>query len=245
MIGIPGQVGHDRTAGSSDGQPASETVVQLPGGDGSDAQSADQRPPYRSTPGTLRDQSQSPLDTAQSLQQTAQGRAFVSGLTASGIPAVALRAYHAAAAAMARSAPSCGVDWALLAAIGKVESDHGRHAGSALGTDGVDRPPVYGPLLTRIADTDSARLDGSATYDRAVGPMQFIPGTWQAWGTDGNGDGVADPQNIYDAALSAARYLCAGGADVAANPAAAVFRYNHSASYVALVLALAAAYRTG
>ncbi|HEX6447268.1 MAG TPA: lytic transglycosylase domain-containing protein [Streptosporangiales bacterium] len=238
-MGVPTHLGHEPTVATSAEQPASETVVHLPDGVPPDAAGHGGISPSGSTPGTLRDQ------PPQDLQESAQGRAVVSGLTATGVPAVALRAYHSAADAMSRNAPSCGIDWALLAAIGKVESDHGRHAGSGLGADGVDRPPVFGPLLTRITDTDAGQLDASTTYDRAVGPMQFIAGTWRAWATDGNGDGVADPQNIYDAALTAARYLCAGGADVAANPAAAVFRYNHSASYVALVLALAAAYRTG
>jgi membrane-bound lytic murein transglycosylase B len=238
VIGVPAHLAHEPIVATSADQPASQTVVDLPGRDLPVPPGTMRTPPDRKAPGTLRDQP--PV-----LQETEQGRAVVSGLTASGIPAVALRAYRAAASAMSRSVPSCGIDWALLAAIGKVESDHGRHAGSALGTDGVDRPPVYGPLLTGIADTDGGRLDGDASYDRAVGPMQFIPGTWRGWAADGNGDGVADPQNIDDAALAAARYLCAGGTGVAANPGAAVFRYNHSASYVALVLALAAAYRTG
>src|SRR5687767_9098537 len=60
-----------------------------------------------------------------------------------------------------------------------------------------------------IVDTDGGVLDGDARWDRAVGPMRFIPSTWQLVGRDGNGDGIADPFSIDDAALSAAAYLCA------------------------------------
>jgi hypothetical protein len=77
--------------------------------------------------------------------------------------------------------------------------------------------------------------------------MQFIPSTWARWGADANGDGVADPFNVNDAALAAARYLCAAGGDLrtTAGRTAAVLTYNYSNEYVARVLALAAAYRAG
>ena len=144
-----------------------------------------------------------------------------------------------------RKAPSfapagCGVRPELLAAIGQVES--GNIGGRALTGHRVT-PPVYGPPLTggavaRISDSDGGRLDGSSAYDRAVGPMQFIPTTWAAWGTDADDDGTADPQNVYDAAASAARYLCAGGRDLA-DPGSlrrAILSYNYSGEYVATVL---------
>jgi len=74
--------------------------------------------------------------------------------------------------------------------------------------------------------------------------MQFIPGTWARSGVDGNGDGVADPNNLFDAALTAGRYLCAGGGDLRDRSQAeqAVFRYNHSADYVSTVVTWADAY---
>lgn len=169
---------------------------------------------------------------------------IVSGLTGTGIPYVALRAYKAAAQNLARTDPGCGLDWALLAAIGRVESDHGRYGGAALRANGTVTTPIYGPAL-RIGDSDGGQLDGDVRADRAVGPMQFLPGTWSAFGVDGSGDGRADPQNIADAALSAGRYLCADGADLSNDPGAAVFRYNHSAEYVSLVLSLAESYRSG
>jgi membrane-bound lytic murein transglycosylase B len=176
----------------------------------------------------------------------------ISGLAANGIPRVALNAYRVAAARMANTQPSCGIDWALLAGIGREESDHGRFAGATLNPDGTSTPPVVGiPLngngTALIGDTDRGRLDGDTVYDRAVGPMQFIPSTWAAYGADANGDGKADVFNINDAALASARYLCAAGGNLRthAGQVAAVLAYNHSDEYLAQVLALAEAYRTG
>jgi membrane-bound lytic murein transglycosylase B len=173
-------------------------------------------------------------------------------LAADGIPAVALDAYRKAAARVAATYPGCGLPWPLLAAIGRVESDHGRFAGSQLYTDGTDAPRVIGiPLnghgTALIRDTDHGLLDGDTVYDRAVGPMQFIPSTWATWGVDGNGDGVVSPFNIYDAALAAADYLCSAGGNLqtAAGQIRAVLAYNHSDAYLATVLALEKVYATG
>jgi len=185
---------------------------------------------------------------------TAQGGAEVAGSPAQGdVPARALRAYQAAALAVQTSDPSCGLDWALLAGIGRVESNHGRYGGSRLDTDGVARPLIIGipldgrPGVARIGDSDRGVFDGDTTFDRAVGPMQFIPGTWARSGADGDGDGRLDPHDIDDAALAAARYLCAGDARVSDVPGAlaALMRYNHSVAYGVRVLGLAAAYRRG
>ena len=121
---------------------------------------------------------------------------------------------------MASRDPGCRLNWSLLAGIGRVESNHGRYGGAQIGQDGTVRPADLGPRLDGtggvgvVRDTDHGRYDGDPLYDRAVGPMQFIPGTWRGYGADGNGDGVADPQNLDDAALAAARYLCAGGGDL-------------------------------
>lgn len=173
-------------------------------------------------------------------------------LTRSGIPLIALDAYRAAAELIAGSNSSCGLHWSLLAAIGRVESDHGRHGGSIIGLDGRVAPPIIGPALdgngvALIRDSDGGRFDDDTVYDRAVGPMQFLPGTWRIVGVDGNDDGLARPGNMFDAALSAGRYLCAAGADLTdpSDRRAAVFRYNHSHSYVDLVLSLVEAYRAG
>jgi hypothetical protein len=177
----------------------------------------------------------------------------IDSLGQSGIPAAAVDAYVRAANRLATEDPGCGIRWTLLAAIGRVESNHGRFGGAMLRDDGYSTKPIRGiPLDGRanvalIRDTDRGLLDGDTAYDRAVGPMQFIPSTWQAIGVDGNGDGRRDPDNIFDAAYGAARYLCDGDADLrdAAARARAVRRYNNADEYVRVVLNLADMYETG
>ncbi|HEY0168637.1 MAG TPA: lytic transglycosylase domain-containing protein [Jatrophihabitans sp.] len=185
-------------------------------------------------------------------QPAAATPAAISGLAANGIPAVALNAYRLAAARLASAQPGCGLQWWLLAGIGRVESNHGRYGGASLDASGESRPHIIGLALDGvvydyIADTDGGRLDADTRYDRAVGPMQFIPSTWAAYGIDGNGDGITSPFNINDAALAAGRYLCAAGGDLrtAAGRTRAVLAYNHSDEYLALVLGTAAAYAAG
>ena len=176
----------------------------------------------------------------------------VSDLAADGIPVVALDAYRRAAAESAVRSPGCGLPWPLLAAIGRVESDHGRFADSQLHADGTSAPPIRGIALNGVGtalirDTDGGRLDGDTVYDRAVGPMQFIPSTWATWRVDGNGDGVMNPFNIYDAATAAANYLCAAGGNLQteAGQISAILAYNHSGAYLAIVLALEKEYAAG
>ena len=77
----------------------------------------------------------------------------------------------------------------------------------------------------------------------AIGWMQFMPDTWARWGTDANGDGIADPWNAEDAIYSAARYLAASGG--ATDIRSAVFSYNHAWWYVDEVLQLAQQYDAG
>lgn len=157
------------------------------------------------------------------------------------VPGAVLGAYRKAEEALARSAPGCGLRWQLLAAIGQVESGQAR--GGRLDADGTTYAPIIGPQLNgrgfaQIRDTDNGAYDGDSAYDHAVGPMQFIPSTWARWGADGNGDGSADPHNVYDAALAAGRYLCAGGRDLARSQDLdrAILSYNHSREYLRLVL---------
>jgi hypothetical protein len=143
------------------------------------------------------------------------------------------------------SPAACNLPVSMLAAIGEVES------GSLVGRpiDARHRTSVLGPLLdgngfAAIADTDNGRWDGSTRWDRAVGPMQFIPSTWRRFGVDGDGDGVADPQDIEDAAASTAGYLCFGGRDLSrpADVRAAILSYNHSTAYLDLVSTYQARY---
>ena len=155
------------------------------------------------------------------------------------VPNVLLDAYSRAVAA----APAgCHLPVSLLAAIGQVES--GSLAGRSIDSTHRAVPPVLGPVLdglttAAIRDTDEGRLDGNRQWDRAVGPMQFIPGTWAAFAGDADGNGRADPQNVYDAAAAAAAYLCAHGRDLslASGLRSAILAYNHSNSYLATVLA--------
>jgi Transglycosylase SLT domain len=166
------------------------------------------------------------------------------------IPGRALTAYQRAETVMLQADASCRLGWELVAAVGKVESNHGRFGGALMTADGVVHPAILGPQLTgagatsRIDDTDAGSLDGDRKFDRAVGPMQFIPSTWTVVGVDADADGRRDPQDIDDASLAAAVYLCSGTDDLSTTEGqrAAVFRYNHSETYVDNVLAIMAGY---
>ncbi|MEU6908068.1 lytic murein transglycosylase [Streptomyces coeruleorubidus] len=158
------------------------------------------------------------------------------------LPATVFAAYRRAEDRLAREAPGCRLRWQLLAAIGQVESGQAR--GGRVASDGTTLAPILGPRLDGVAfalirDTDGGAHDGDTAYDRAVGPMQFIPSTWARWGADGNGDGRTDPNNVFDAALAAGRYLCAGGRDlsVPAQLDRAILGYNHSTAYLRTVRA--------
>jgi membrane-bound lytic murein transglycosylase B len=147
----------------------------------------------------------------------------ISGAT--GIPQRALLSYAGTALAMQGEAPGCHLSWPTLAALGAVESGHGTHNGSRLDAAGTAYPAIYGPVL-------GGDLEGQT----AQGPLQFIAPTWATWGADGNGDGFRNPQNLDDAALAAARYLCHyGDLSQGENWQRAIFAYNHLDSYVTLV----------
>lgn len=162
------------------------------------------------------------------------------------VPRLFYDAYRSAAAALAKKAPNCRVPWTAIAAIGKVESNHGRYRGSQFALNGDVYPrilgiPLDGTRSALIRDTDLGVMDTDLEFDRAVGPMQFIPSTWIRINTDGNGDGVSDPNNVYDAALGTAAYLCravpSGGLDTDEGLRPAFFSYNRSDAYVEKVLA--------
>jgi cell wall-associated NlpC family hydrolase len=119
------------------------------------------------------------------------------------------------------AADSCpGLPWSVLAAIGKVETDHGRSTAPGVHT--------------------------GANFAGAAGPMQIGVGgkagnTFAAYAVDGDGGG-ADVYNPVDAIFTAASYLCANGANKGADVAGAVFAYNHADWYVTKVLAIASTY---
>ncbi|WP_223280926.1 lytic transglycosylase domain-containing protein [Streptomyces antnestii] len=167
-----------------------------------------------------------------------------------GVPATVLAAYRRAEAALARTDAGCRLPWELLAAIGKVESGQAR--GGAVDAHGTTLRRITGPALdgqgfALIRDSDGGAWDGDTVYDRAVGPLQFLPSTWRRWGADGNGDGDRNPNNIFDAALAAGHYLCAGDRDVsrAAGRERAILSYNYSRDYLRLVLYWMEFYREG
>ncbi|MEV7495183.1 lytic murein transglycosylase [Streptomyces anulatus] len=174
----------------------------------------------------------------------------VTGSAEAGIPASILAAYKQAEQTVATTDPACRLPWQLLAAIGKVESGQAR--GGRVDTNGTTTSPILGPALNGqgfalIKDTDGGAYDSDAVHDRAVGPMQFIPSTWASWGQDANGDGRKDPNNIYDAALAAGRYLCANDRDlaIAADLDKAVLSYNRSTEYLRTVRSWFSYYQRG
>ncbi|MGC5236940.1 C40 family peptidase [Streptomyces albogriseolus] len=174
-----------------------------------------------------------------------EGGGIAVGGSAADIPLRMLAAYKQAVQKVGKHVPKCrGMRWPILAGIAKVESNHA--VGRNVADNGDIRPRIYGVLLngsgaggntTVFPDTDGGRWDGTATGERAVGPFQFLPSTWEGVGQDAGGDGIADPHNADDAALGAAIYLCANGRDLAKEPQlrAAIFQYNRSDEYVANV----------
>jgi membrane-bound lytic murein transglycosylase B len=157
------------------------------------------------------------------------------------IPRMVLDAYQRAALAV--QAQGCHLAWWGLAGIGKVESDHGRAEHAHLAANGDLVPHIVGVPLTGQGGTALVQ-DSSGGFAQAEGPMQFIPSTWAKWGRDGNGDGVKDLDNIYDATLGAAAYLCATTHELETDLGllAAYFSYNHSTDYATEVLAYAKSY---
>jgi membrane-bound lytic murein transglycosylase B len=166
-----------------------------------------------------------------------------------GIPTMALTAYRNAERMMAGADPGCGISWNLLAGIGRIESQHAN--GGATDARGTAIRPIYGPTLDGTLPGNEVIVQsgggGRVSYARAMGPMQFLPGTWARYASDGDGDGQADPQNLYDATLAAARYLCSGGLNLRdqSQVLSSILRYNNSMPYARNVLGWAAAYATG
>ena len=139
-----------------------------------------------------------------------------------------------------------GLPWTVLAGISRVESNHGLYGGASIDAAGVVSPPIIGIALdgtggtARILDSDGGRWDQDLVFDRAVGPFQFIPSSWRIFGGDGNGDGIADPHNLYDAVPAMRRHLSPEGR--VTDVRAAIFSYNHSDAYVDEVLQWARRY---
>ncbi len=188
-----------------------------------------------------------PVATERVAYEEARVLAQVEGVE---FPLVALDAYYRAARSSATDDPRCGVRWWAIAGISRVEGHHGSYGGAALDklgdtTKRIIGIPLDGTNQTQVVtDSDDGALDGDPVYDRAVGPMQFIPQTWLRFAADGNDDGVENPFNLYDATLAAARYLCRASRGLEDDPGlrAAYFSYNHSDAYVERVLSFARLY---
>ncbi|OIJ91548.1 lytic transglycosylase [Streptomyces sp. MUSC 14] len=231
------------TGGDHGRQAAAGASAPVPGADGN---SATGNSPYYTDLPPLNSPNPSPSPSS----TPSAGTPVPQGDGEAGIPATVLDAYKKAEAELRSSKPECNLPWQLLAAIGEVES--GQADGGRVSADGTTLTPILGPVLdgngfALIKDTDHGAYDGSALYDRAVGPMQFIPSTWAWAGRDGNGDGKKDPNNVYDAALAAGHYLCRNGWDLSrqADLSSAILSYNNSQDYLNTVLSWLEYYRTG
>lgn len=223
----------------------------------------DPQPPRasESIPAIRLDAAESPLDQ---LRDWARTRSETSG-----IPVRALQAYGYATVAMSKAQPGCHLGWVTLAGIARVESNHARFGGATIAADGAVRPPIRGIALdgtggnAQILDANATARTGHTVYARAMGPFQFIPDTWKRWGVRAavgyntlattlkagrqaaTNDLSGSPDNIDDAALAAARYLCAAGGDLATAHGwrQAILAYNHSAVYVDQVRSTAIGYQ--
>jgi Transglycosylase SLT domain len=219
--------------------PVAAVPSQAPAGSdaNSPSQAPDDGPSIDPQPTDSADPNASPTANARPQDTLAAWAARMSPVV--GVPPIALQAYGFAQLRAQQTLPGCHLTWTTLAGIGKIESDHGREGGAFLLPDGRALPPIIGAPLdgtggrALVKDTDHGLLDGDPVYDRAVGPMQFIPDTWNKYQVDADGDGVSDPNDINDASLAAADYLCAGGRNLSDGPSwwSAVLSYNAVRAY--------------
>jgi membrane-bound lytic murein transglycosylase B len=142
---------------------------------------------------------------------------------------------------LAVAIPDVRAATAVSSPMGKVAPrllprDYDGYARAASACPGLD--PL---LLVAIHDVEAGRdARGATSSAGAIGPMQFLPETWAAYGVDADHDGVADPMNLTDALTGAAHLLCANGVTANTTHESAIWNYNHSWTYVSAVLARAA-----
>ena len=238
------QLNHDNTADSAPEPSPPTTPSQAPAAD-SPATGTDPS----TSPSTSPSAGASPDASAIPIASRVDPSWVASMATATGIPERALAAYAGATLAEQEKAPNCGLGWNTLAAIGQVESQHGSLHKATLAEDGSVKPRIIGPALDggkfgRIRDTDHGKLDHDRTWDHAVGPMQFLPQSWKKWAADGDLDGTRDIDQIDDAALAAADYLCADNRNLADSGTwqRAIGTYNAGIEYAAQVATTANQY---
>jgi membrane-bound lytic murein transglycosylase B len=191
-------------------------------------------------------------DSLPAREQALRDRRMGALVSDTDITLVVLDAYVKAARRIQADRPSCGIQWWMIAALGRIESRHGTIFGSLVRPDGRTSARIIGIALDgtnntmKILDTDDGALDGDTVYDRAVGPLQFIPETWAVFRRDGNGDGTRDPHNIYDAALGTGAFLCARSGTLRLDTTEGIRRaylaYNRSTAYVDTAVANGATY---
>ena len=166
------------------------------------------------------------------------------------IPDAALTAYQRSAAVMDEASPGSRLHWTLLAAVGRVLTDHGQRGGHRVDDRGSVRPGIVGrPLRARggkrVGDTEAGLLDEDRRFDRPVGPMLLSPADWTVAGVDGDTNGKRNPQDLDDASLALAVLLCHPGEDLRTTKGkrAALRRINNTPGFVRAVLEVDAAYR--
>ncbi|MFI6399635.1 hypothetical protein ACIBED_16135 [Rhodococcus coprophilus] len=154
------------------------------------------------------------------------GATSIFGEGPAAIPELVYYAYRAAEMQMAVDSPECGLPWHLLAAVGRLASEH---------ADG-GRTDILGTLTTpKVAPGG------------ALGPMLLPAAAWETHRADGNADGTTDAQNVFDATLAASTWMCADGARLREpdGEARAVALFDASPEYLANVREWSATYAKG
>jgi cell wall-associated NlpC family hydrolase len=144
------------------------------------------------------------------------GATLESELAAAGATGLTAPAYSAAVAAAEKitsDTPDCPIQPAVLAAFGRVMSNNGQADRVTTNDLGRTSAPLRGLTATPTPDTDQGTIDGSAIDDRRVGPMQLTPAIWSQFGADGDGDATANPDSLFDGALTVGRTMCARSVD--------------------------------
>jgi transglycosylase-like protein with SLT domain len=163
------------------------------------------------------------------------GRRLALGVASTVVGVVVLAAAHAAPGPLMSAADRRPRVVPTFAPTAAMDPDVYRTAASAC-------PGLPWTVLAAIGQLESSHGQVvQVSSAGAVGPMQFLPATWEAYSTDGDADGVVSVGDPADAAASAARYLCANGGGSHTQLATAIWNYNHSWPYVTRVLSLSAA----